>query len=171
MNNVDQFKYLGVQLTNTLSWNVHMSKVCHKLGHSIQILRKLKGMINDNDLLIVYTTLVQRHIDYCINNDLLIVYQTLVQPHIEYCINNYLLIVYQTLVQPHIEYCINNYLLIVYQTLVQPHIDYCINNDLLIVYQTLVQPHIDYCITVWGYAPNCHIKKLPRGFKTRLFEY
>ena len=132
MHNVDQFKYVqGVHLTNTLSWNVHMSKVCHKLGHSIQILRKLKGMINDNDLLIVYTTLVQPHIDYCINNDLLIVYQTLVQPHI----------------------------------------DYCITNDLLIVYATLVQPHIDYCITVWGYAPNCHIKKLPRGFKTRLCEF
>ena len=25
LDNVDQFKYLGVQLTNTLSWNVHIS--------------------------------------------------------------------------------------------------------------------------------------------------
>ena len=84
LDNVDQFKYLGVQLTNTLSWNAHISYICRKLGHSIQILRKLKGIINANDLLIVH------------------------------------------------------------------------------VYKTLVQPHIDYCITVWGYAPNCHIKKLQR---------
>ena len=82
LDNVDQFKYLGVQLTNTLSWNAHISNICRKLGHSIQIVRKLKGIINANDLLIVYTT--------------------------------------------------------------------------------LVQPHIDHCITVWGYAPNCHIKKLQR---------
>ena len=31
-----------------------------------QILCKLKGIINANDLLIVYKTLVQPHIDYCI---------------------------------------------------------------------------------------------------------
>ena len=68
MDNVDQCKYLGVQLTNTLSWNVHISNVCRKLGHAIQILRKLKGIINDNDILtcIVYRTLVQPRIDYCI---------------------------------------------------------------------------------------------------------
>ena len=82
LDNVDQFKYLGVQLTNTLSWNAHISNICRKLGQSIQILRKLKGIIN--------------------------------------------------------------------------------SNDLLIVYKTLLPPHIDYCITVWGYAPNCHIKKLQR---------
>ena len=36
----------GVKSTNALSWNVHIYHVCRKLhvGHSIQILRKLKGI-------------------------------------------------------------------------------------------------------------------------------
>ena len=38
----------------------------YQLGHSIQILRNLKGIINYNELLIVCKTLVQHHIDYCI---------------------------------------------------------------------------------------------------------
>ena len=39
LDNVNQFKYLSVHITNTLSRNVHISNVCRKVGHSIEIVR------------------------------------------------------------------------------------------------------------------------------------
>ena len=60
------FKYLGVNISNKLSWDKHISQVCKRLGYSIQILRKLKGVVPLDDLITVYKTLVQPHIDYCI---------------------------------------------------------------------------------------------------------
>ena len=32
-------KYLGVHISNDISWHVHISAVCKKLGHGIQVLR------------------------------------------------------------------------------------------------------------------------------------
>ena len=35
-------------------------------------------------------------------------------------------------------------------------------NDMFTIYKTLIQPHIDYCITIWGYAPKCHLQRIQR---------
>ena len=59
-------KYLGVKVSNDMSWNSHISHVCQKLGHGIQVIRRLKGIIPTNDLVNVYKTILQPHIDYCL---------------------------------------------------------------------------------------------------------
>jgi len=42
-------KYLGVYVTNDLSWDKHVSNVCRKLGPGLQILRRLRGIVPIND--------------------------------------------------------------------------------------------------------------------------
>ena len=60
-------KYLGVQLTNNMSWESHISNVCkQKIGHGIQILRRLRNVIPLEDMIKIYKTVLQPHIDYCI---------------------------------------------------------------------------------------------------------
>ena len=34
------------------------------------------------------------------------------------------------------------------------------------MYNSIIQPHIDHCITVWGYAPDLYINKVP-GLQNR----
>ncbi len=62
----NKVKYLGMYITNKLSWDVHISQICQKLGRGIQILQRLKCIISADHLIVVYTTLIQPHIDYCI---------------------------------------------------------------------------------------------------------
>jgi hypothetical protein len=65
--NVDNdVKYLGVYVSNDLSWDKHISNVCRKLGHGLQILRRLQGIVPVNDMVTIYKTIIQPHIDYCI---------------------------------------------------------------------------------------------------------
>ena len=59
-------KYFGVHINDNLSWNIHIANVCKRLGHGFQILRKLSNVIPVNDMLTIYKTLIQPHIDYCI---------------------------------------------------------------------------------------------------------
>ena len=64
LDNVNSTKYLGVHLTSTLSWHDHISGVCSKLGRGLYLIRKLRCILNTNELIIVYKTLIQSHIDY-----------------------------------------------------------------------------------------------------------
>ena len=66
LDNETDVKYLGVHISNDLSWHVQISAVCKKLGHGIQVLRKLKGKIPMNGLIMAYTTIIQTHMDYCL---------------------------------------------------------------------------------------------------------
>ena len=57
---------IGVYVANDLSWDKHVSNVCHKLGHDLQILRRLRGIVPINDIINIYKTIIQPPIDYCI---------------------------------------------------------------------------------------------------------
>ena len=59
LDNVNSTKYLGVLLTSTLSWHDHISGACSMLG---RVIRKLRGILYTNELIIVYKTLIQPHI-------------------------------------------------------------------------------------------------------------
>ncbi len=37
----DNVKYLGIQVSNNISWSKQISNVCKKLGHGFQMLRRL----------------------------------------------------------------------------------------------------------------------------------
>ena len=47
-----------------MSWHDHISGVCSKLGRGLYLIRKLRSILNTNELIIVYKTLIQPHIDY-----------------------------------------------------------------------------------------------------------
>ena len=64
LDHVNSTKYLGVHLTSTLSWHDHISGVCSKLGRGLYLIRKLRCILNTNELIIVYKTLIQPHIYY-----------------------------------------------------------------------------------------------------------
>ena len=64
VNTDSNIKYLGVNISDTLCWDKNISRVCKTLGYNIQLLRKLKGKVPTCDLITVYKTLVQPHIDY-----------------------------------------------------------------------------------------------------------
>ena len=55
-----------MHINDNLSWNRHIANVCKRLGHGFQILPKLNNVIPVNDMLTIYKTLIQPHIDYCI---------------------------------------------------------------------------------------------------------
>ena len=48
----------------TMFFKIHST--CKKLGHGIYILRKLKDKVPINDLITIYKTIIQSHIDYCL---------------------------------------------------------------------------------------------------------
>ena len=62
----NKVKYLGVTISKDLTWNHHIANVCKKLGHGIQLIRKLKQILPLNDLITLYKTVIQPHIDYCL---------------------------------------------------------------------------------------------------------
>ena len=66
LSHVPETKYLGVTLCNTLSWEKHISSVCSKMGYGIHILYRLRSKVGRSELLKVYNTIIQPHIDYCI---------------------------------------------------------------------------------------------------------
>jgi len=66
INGYNDVKYLGVYVANDLSWDKHVSNVCCKLGHGFQILPRLRRIVPINDMISIYKTITQPHIDYCI---------------------------------------------------------------------------------------------------------
>ncbi len=62
--------YLGVDLINSLSWSqyivLYIVKLCGKLAQRIGILRRIKQKVPRSSLVILYHTIIQPHIDYCL---------------------------------------------------------------------------------------------------------
>ena len=63
---VSNVSYLWVKISHDLSWDSQINSTCKKLGHGIYILRKLKDKVPINDLITIYKTIIQPHIDYCL---------------------------------------------------------------------------------------------------------
>ena len=66
LNTVTETPYLGVTLSTNLSWEKHISNICKKVGYGVSILYRLSHKVNYNELVKVYKTIIQPHIDYCI---------------------------------------------------------------------------------------------------------
>ena len=58
-------KYLGINLDETLSWNIHIEKLIKKISSGLGALRRIKPFIPQKALLLVFNALIQSHFDYC----------------------------------------------------------------------------------------------------------
>ena len=63
---VTNIKFLGVILTDTLTWNDHMSYVCTKMNKNIGYFYKCRQILNQEQLINLYNSFVEPYITYCL---------------------------------------------------------------------------------------------------------
>jgi hypothetical protein len=63
---VEQFDFLGLTISETLSWLPHISKISIKIAKAIGILNRLKNILPTNVLILIYNSLINSHISYCV---------------------------------------------------------------------------------------------------------
>ncbi|KAG8303907.1 hypothetical protein J6590_108310 [Homalodisca vitripennis] len=61
---VKDTKFLGLALSNTLSWTKQVEKICHKMSSGIFAIRRLSFFLEINALKSVYYALIHPHISY-----------------------------------------------------------------------------------------------------------
>ena len=66
LEQVKNFKFLGLQLTETLDWSLHTKNICSKLSRNIGILRRLRCQLPPYIMKILYYTLIHSHLNYMI---------------------------------------------------------------------------------------------------------
>ena len=67
LENVNSIKYLGITIDTNLNWNQHVNNLCLKLSPKIELLRKLKHKLPTEQLITIYTSIIQPHFDYCLS--------------------------------------------------------------------------------------------------------
>jgi hypothetical protein len=63
---VEQFDFLGLTISETLSWLPHISKISIKISKAIGILNRLKNILPPNVLILIYNSLINSHMSYCV---------------------------------------------------------------------------------------------------------
>ena len=63
----DKERFLGVIVDSGLSWKTHISGLKSKISRNAGILYRLKGIVPNNVLKLVYNSLIQSHMYYCSN--------------------------------------------------------------------------------------------------------
>jgi hypothetical protein len=58
------FKFLGMEIDETISWKKHIDKVCTKISRANYIINKVKNTIPKQCLLTLYQSIIQCHINY-----------------------------------------------------------------------------------------------------------
>ncbi len=66
LNDLSESPYLGLYLSNDLSWAKHIDKLCSKLSQKVTILGRIKSKVPKAMLVHIYKTIIQPNIDYCI---------------------------------------------------------------------------------------------------------
>ena len=61
---VPSFKYLGVQLDSTLTYNLHINSLIRTVTHKVSLLGKVKRYLNYNAALQIYRSMVMPYLDY-----------------------------------------------------------------------------------------------------------
>lgn len=64
VENVSNFKYLGVHLTSDLSWNLHIDTVTSNAYKTLGFIRRNLHFANSDTQLLAYNTLVRSKLDY-----------------------------------------------------------------------------------------------------------
>ena len=68
ISKVEESKFLGVYIDSHLSWRNHISKVITKISQTIGILGRARGFMGDEQLALLYNTMVLPHLQYCLIN-------------------------------------------------------------------------------------------------------
>ena len=61
----DSTKFLGVTIDSKLTWDNHIHNISNSISKAIGILYKLKHILNEKILFMLYNTLILPHINYC----------------------------------------------------------------------------------------------------------
>ena len=61
---VDNFKFLGIELTETMSWKLHIDKLRIKISKVVGVMRRIKNFVSSHVLLKIYSTLILCHLHY-----------------------------------------------------------------------------------------------------------
>ena len=62
---VDCNKFLGVIIDSKLSWSDHVSYIRHKMSKNLSVMHRVKWLLNNSALYMIYCTLVLPYISYC----------------------------------------------------------------------------------------------------------
>ena len=63
---VRKFDFLGVTITDTLTWRDHTSKIANKISKSVGVMSRLKFMLHEDTLKLIYNSLVLPHLYFSI---------------------------------------------------------------------------------------------------------
>ena len=61
---VHDFNFLGITITDTLSWHAHIEKIATKISRTIGILNRLKHTVNSDTLRVIYNSLILSHLNF-----------------------------------------------------------------------------------------------------------
>ena len=65
LNVSDTVKYLGIHIDSNINWNCQISHIEKKVKPYIYILNRLRKVLNEQQLLTIYTTIIEPTIHYC----------------------------------------------------------------------------------------------------------
>jgi len=65
IDRVFETKFLGVVITHRLSWKPHIAIVCSKMSKNIGIIAKVRHLLPQSHVRLLYLTLVQPYMNYC----------------------------------------------------------------------------------------------------------
>ena len=66
IDEVQNFNFLGLQVSSDITWNLHINEISKKISRIIGILKKLQLIVPKNVLLTICNTLILPHINYCL---------------------------------------------------------------------------------------------------------
>ena len=65
LENVTEFKYLGVWFDQYLRWATHIDKTAANISQRIGVIKRLSWYVDQYTRNILYNALILPHIDYC----------------------------------------------------------------------------------------------------------
>ena len=65
IDEVNDFKFLGVIIDNKLTWKMHITYICTKISQVIGVLAKIRYKISQAAAMLIYESLIAVHFCYC----------------------------------------------------------------------------------------------------------
>ena len=66
LNKVNNVNFLGVQIQSNMNWDLHITNVANKVSKCIGIIYKLKNVLPESVLVLLYNTFMLPYLNYCI---------------------------------------------------------------------------------------------------------